>query len=118
MINKTGENLLKEMEEHAGADDRRWELLHKRFLNTYKTSLGEWSGYDYIVSWLNAKMHIAKALTKPHTPMKVSDASAYGTIEKHMREKLTEVEKEGDQPRLSEKKVIDKIITWRNNKRK
>ena len=117
MINKIGENLLKEMEEHAGADSRRWESLHKRFLNTYKASFGEWSGYDYIVSWLSAKMHIAKALAEPQTPMKAADASAYGSIEKYMRLKLTEVEKQGHQPRLSEKDVIDKIIRWRNNKR-
>ena len=117
MINKTGENLLKEMEKHAGADSRRWESLYKRFLNTYKTSLGEWRGYDYMVSWLDAKTHISKALEEPQTPMKVADASAYGSIEKYMRLKLTEVEKQGHQPALSEKDVIDKIIIWRNNKR-
>ena len=118
MISKVAEDLLKEIEQYAGDNPTKWQRFHERFLRTYKATY-EWTGYDYMVAWLNAKTHLWKALqSKEKTAFVQADVNAYSTIEAHYRSMLVEHESKGDFPPLADKDVMDKILRWKDKQQK
>ena len=113
MISKVAEDLLKEIEQYAGDDPAKWQRFYERFHRNYKTKF-QWTGYDYMVAWLSAKVHIWKARkASKKTAFVQADISAYSTIEAYQRRMLTEKEANEKFPPLADKDVMDKILKWR-----
>ena len=118
MKSKVAENLLKEIEQFAGDDPVKWQRFYERFHRNYKAST-EWTGDDYMVAWLNAKVSLWKALkASKKTAFVQADINAYSSIEAYNRTMLIEHESKADFPPLADKNVMEKIIRWRQSQKK